>query len=623
MKFDFPNNPVPGSIFAPVGGPIYRFDAPVWVAISEPPATGVASEGGVDVRQYGVQITGPPGFRDTSVDPAGQFDNTAAINVALASGQPLYFPPGRYHICGKINCDSQTIYGAGRMQTIFDVGSDFNMAATMVIDTAATVASHQEGTNIHDIGIEFWQDPAAASIAQIIHYPPAIGATQEGTRAILDNILIGRAWDGLRFVGNYAFILQGVIQIGAFHTPFIFDGSLDYGFVNSIEVWPFGCENLTNLTSIFIANNPTSFINYMDGLSIDNLSFFEASLTFANPHPAGFVTGIQISNLHFNGNTGLLKVTGGGVVVSNLCLDVNGPGIEVNGPFDSTILTVGTGKYIHAGTPNYIVNHGGILNILGGYFLLDNVDDQIVCDSATGASRTYIYDISIHTPAPVALNKTLIRQSGAASGLFIDGLTVVASYTAPVTVPIIAIGFDTLFNSLDHINLKMWGSQTVSVALDPTGVRGFYNLPDVVFPITSTPKFFTTGNFAPTAQTVAGYYRLLGGMVQFNLYHKFTTNAYTTAAGGFSFVTNLPVFYAAGAPGLAAHGTTAIALGRYSKVTLPAGAALVAEVEYTNPVEIQPEQVLTGASWSQLGPGNLPASTADIEFMFSGFYAIR
>jgi hypothetical protein len=43
----------------------------------------------------------------------------------------------------------------------------------------------------------------------------------------------------------------------------------------------------------------------------------------------------------------------------------------------------------------------------------------------------------------------------------------------------------------------------VSINFDPAGVKGYYDLPDVVFPITATPKFATMGDFAPTANTVS------------------------------------------------------------------------------------------------------------------------
>jgi len=37
MPLNFPNNPTNGDVYAPPGGPIYRYDAPVWNVIGSVP----------------------------------------------------------------------------------------------------------------------------------------------------------------------------------------------------------------------------------------------------------------------------------------------------------------------------------------------------------------------------------------------------------------------------------------------------------------------------------------------------------------------------------------------------------------------------------------------------------
>jgi hypothetical protein len=601
---------------------VYRFDPPVWHAVTSDQDAGLFHF--VTPQMYGGQITGPAGFQATPVDPAGTFDNTDAINQACASGQPVYFPPGRYHVRDKINlAGGGIITGAGPLQAIIDVGSDFNMSAPFVVDMAPTSASVQEDAQLSDMGIQFYQNAAWTTLGQLIQYPAAIGCTQTGVRVMLEDITIGRGWDGLKFVGNKCVNGNGIINIGCFNTPFIFDGALDYSFINAIEVWPFGMEGAPNLSGIFNTCNPTSIINLYDGLMIDNLGFFEASLTINDPRSTGYVVGVQIGNLHFNGYTGLLKVLKGSLSVSNLSLDVNGPGIEVNGPYDSTLLTIGFAKF-NTNHPGFIVNHGGILNILGGVLYTEGIavagtDPVIAVDMATAPSRTYIYDLYWHPQATGGMHSTLITQSGSNVGLHIDGFTPGVAPFGPATAPIISIGTDTPYNHLDNVNLKVWGNSTVSVALDPTGVKGYYNLPDVEFQVTSTPTFATMGNFAPSSNVVQGKYRLLGDRVAFSFSDTFATNVYTTAAGGFWLSTNLPFSSV-----LASYGAIPVVLGSVSNVTFSTGAVLVAEIDGTaNPVRVQPARYASGVAWSQLGVSAIPPSTAGIMFHVSGSYPVR
>jgi hypothetical protein len=56
MGMNFPNSPTPGQIYAPPGGPVYRYDDPIWTAVA---GAGVPLEGvpeaPVDGTQYGRQ----------------------------------------------------------------------------------------------------------------------------------------------------------------------------------------------------------------------------------------------------------------------------------------------------------------------------------------------------------------------------------------------------------------------------------------------------------------------------------------------------------------------------------------------------------------------------------------
>ena len=576
-----------------------------------------------DIRYYGGKATGPAGIQATITDPTGTFDNTPAINAACASGVPIFFPPGRYHIRGHINCGTQhsgKLIGAGPWQTIFDVGSDFNLSAANIFDLASQ--GGQVAGQVSDIGIECYQNPANTLSSQLIQYPWAISGSAQGTRPIINNLYIGRCWKGLGFIGNYAPILQGIIQLGVFNTPFNFDGARDYLFINSIEVWPFGFGSATNLINIWNANLPTSIFGRIDGLMVNNIALFNANLIFHSDSgtPTSCAAADEISQLHLNG-LGTITVnescTNVGLLVTEQSSTSPVPMLNISGAFTSTFFYVGQWRGITSNTTvPLVVNHGGELGINGGYMYFAGAQTAVQVDSATSGGRTTIRNLTIHPNA--IISESTFTQTSASAALILSNIqNDVSGGTS--TAPVAAYGTDNASNYISGTNFTALGPGTVSLPTFSGTVAGWYNIPNSPFQMTLTPTFATMGTFVPTSNVNVGTYRMLGDRVAIDVGNTFTTNAYTGASGVFSLVTNLPFVLPTGSIAQ----PFPLILGTVGNVTWGTNSNLVAGLIYQNPMLIQIAVNTSATSAVALGTANILPSTSNILFRFAGDYPIK
>lgn len=125
----------------------------------------------------------------------------------------------------------------------------------------------------------------------------------------------------------------------------------------------------------------------------------------------------------------------------------------------------------------------------------------------------------------------------------------------------------------------------------------------------------TEGDFSPT-DTPTGVYMHRGDWVDFNLTDSVTTNAYTTASGSYSILTNIPVSVAGSV-------VQPVVNGPWANVTVGAG-SVPGGATITTSRSLVPYLLTTGsAAKTLLGTTNLPASTSGISFTFSGHYRVR
>lgn len=593
-----------------------------------------------DWRIWGVKIEAAGGYVPTPVDPAGTFDSTSAIQAALNTGFSIFAPPGRFHITDKLTCggNDQQISGAGRVYSIIDVGSDFNMSATAAFDPAPSSITNQVGCELHNIGFQFYQNTADTSPSQLIQYPWAISASSPPARIILDNVELARCWNGISLQNNFAPIMNGVMQLGCFNIPLYMDGSLDYSFINQMEVWPFGSEGSGNLLTVWRTSGPTStgptvYIGRSDGLTVNNFVGFFTNINITannldNP-------GLSFNTIHLNGTTGGVTVNSGALSIGNFEAEVNAPALIVQGPMPfatgahDTIVTVSHCKCLTSSTTGFIANHGGTLNILGGTLLAtQNNATALTADDSFGNSRTMVSNLIVNLGGSNIFSP-IIKQSGANAGLTLNHIQFTQDSGSPdgFTGTVVSVTTDNAFNHLSDIDASMWGNTAVTVNLGsgPGPVLGYYDLPDHTFNMTMTPHFLTAGDFAPANNTPIGYYWLRGNYVDFDIREGFDTNAYTTASGGFYWATNLPI------PNASAIALNVVQIAltptEISNFVLSSGYTQTAfglDIADASPsMAIYPEQAGSGHAWSQMGITNVPASTTGFFVSLHGRYRIK
>lgn len=172
-------------------------NTPVWVEgyytlndggegmfVFSPTDTTTADNGGTVI----VDAAGQRWFRSTQGEAVnivwfgtkgdGIFDNTTAINNAIATGKSVYMPRpvSQYYITGEITVATpgQIIYGDGKGATIIQVDSHFNLSANGVffVQTPGFIAP---GPQFRDFQVNCVQ-PDTSTFASLTNYPPVFFA---------------------------------------------------------------------------------------------------------------------------------------------------------------------------------------------------------------------------------------------------------------------------------------------------------------------------------------------------------------------------------------------------------------------------------------------------------------
>jgi len=561
-------------------------------------------------------------------DPTGVTDAAAAINACAASltnGQQtnVYLPPGTYRLNGPINLTKgQALQGSGRGTTILAVDQAFSPAATGVIVT--TPGGLDPGPEIRDLGITFAQPSTQSSRAAFQNlgtctsteggtgckYPPAIlGTGAPGGRVKVHNVRIAKAWDGISDGGtNTLFWLENV-EMSALNVGVKLGGARDFSHITQFHFWNFDIGATSPLYTGVYADGGTYAAQFggatgPNGVSVNGWSIWRARTTINDTQFWGSFTNVmldgngstleiannffvQIANVYATGyavgsNTNCqINVSAGRVQMANL----RGIGAAAGGDTATSFCLSGAGAVTLTG-PQFqsnaldgrsIKQTGGTLMVTGGIF-----------ESASG---TYTVPLVDQTGGSLHMVGNHFFHSGAG------------------TVTSISVGADSAENYLADNKTLNW-----PVVLGFSTNLGYYDLGDQLFSLTATPTFDTVGDFAPTGVSLAGGYFRRGSYVDFYFTSDFSTNAYTTAAGSFGFLTNMPVPVGGSQAGCQ--------VGVLANVTIAYHPGCNVGPSGSSNYIIFPK-VTSGGANTYFGTTEVPPSKAAVHFRIAGRYRAR
>jgi hypothetical protein len=254
-------------------------------------------------------------------DPTGIKDSTAALNAAIATGLPVYIPPGKFLIdlpagtpCPTIAA-GQTLFGSGSgaitstpASTII-ADQNFNLATTCT--GIITLAHDLNGSStLRDFGFNFYQpNSLTVTRADIVPYPPAVYA--DAGRYFITRIRFemptvcidgrGSAQNTQNAGSGGAFISD--IECGSFNYGLMLGsrppatnwGAKDGVHVKSWHQWPFGAGS--NLYNGVYADNVGECMNLGDveGLSAYNIGCFRQKVHLNSDAKNGWFSIVDLS----------------------------------------------------------------------------------------------------------------------------------------------------------------------------------------------------------------------------------------------------------------------------------------------------------------------------------------
>ena len=156
------------------------------------PAAAQISVTTADIRDWGCKVD--PGDFSTDSGPC--------ISKAWAARPDIYIPAGNWHLRSKIRCPQNgSMTTAGTYATIFTVGSPSNdfTSSDGVLQPGVPGLGHNCAV-VGGFRMVFYQPTAPASIADIVHYPPAILGDDIQRASFSGEIVIENAWDCVQSV---------------------------------------------------------------------------------------------------------------------------------------------------------------------------------------------------------------------------------------------------------------------------------------------------------------------------------------------------------------------------------------------------------------------------------------
>lgn len=250
---------------------------------------------------------------DFGVVADGVTDDTAAWNLALATGKVILFPEGSSVITGRLNMpaiEGAAIVGMGRDQCTFLISyATFDMATDAVIKFGAAYQG------VSKVGFTFVQ-PSTAVRASVKQYPPVINVNGH-SRGEISVLRIEAAYIGIRAQGNVGGLIIDDIQIGAFSQGLVIDGALDSVRINRYHFWPFGISGDADLFAVYSDGNTVSMdIGRCDDLNMSSILSFRGRMIFAD-HGSGVPFGVA-SDITLDSNYGRIEFGAGEMVMSNV-----------------------------------------------------------------------------------------------------------------------------------------------------------------------------------------------------------------------------------------------------------------------------------------------------------------
>lgn len=340
----------------------------------------------VNVRRFGVTLNGTT-------------DDTAAWNLALASGRNLYFPEGVSKITGKLNMpnvEGVSIRGAGRDQSQFWIDyTSFNMAASCVVECNAAYQG------IHDLCFHFVQ-PETSIRANVKQYPEAINLNGH-SRGELSCLRFEGAWVGIIAQGNCGGLVIDDIQMGALSQGLIVDGSLDSVRVNRYHFWPFGIGGGALFNNVYSDGNTVSAnFGRCDDLNMSSILSFRGRLVF-DDYGLGNSFGVA-SDITLDSDYGRIEFNSGEMTMSG----VYG---STAAPVDFIISMTGgelkiAGLALEAATD---LTTYAMVQVSGGVFMASDIMSTVVGTNTRAFRQTggVMKLVNGHFSAPPNVNRPL------------------------------------------------------------------------------------------------------------------------------------------------------------------------------------------------------------------------
>jgi hypothetical protein len=526
----------------------------------------------------------------------GTTDDTTAWRNTIATGKRINFPVGVSKITDKLTFQNgQIIQGSGRTKSYFKVDSaSFNMSATSVLQ----LGTAEPGAQLFDVGIQFVQVNQAVR-ASITAYPPAIDGSSI-PRFVLDRIRIEQAYDGIKATGNCGGAYIGFIEVGALRKGLEFNGALDFVHGCAWHFWPFGMPS-TLLNGVYLDGVTNAFTcGQCDGLEVSSISSFSASIVFTSavstPIP------LLIGKLQLDNDGATLSVAGGRISIGQCYTTKSGapvvPAIAVTNGFLS-INQLFTSHVQSA--PIASITSTGTLNINGGQFThtATNISWFTVsagqlnirnCNFAASASAFSAPHIAQSSTGGLTLKSNTWAGMGAGSGTAVSVTT------------------DLSTNDISDNDFKEW-TYTVPVPMS----AGNYGVNKTAIKAwTPTVIFGTLGDFSPSYTTREGFLQYEKNGIWFSCRLVFTTNAFTTASGGFK-VTGLPITASASLS------QSSFSVDRCSNIDLTTNYSFIDASITASSSDLVLNQSGDNVALAGLGITNIKPSITGIEFSICGF----
>lgn len=178
-------------------------------------------------------------YMDHDTREAGTTDDRDAIQKAVNTGRPVYFPkslaPYRV-IAGHVHCQtpSQILFGDGRFASEIRIEPEF--ADVVAAFGVFYVDGNGQSTEFWDLGVT-WEQPDTTNRALLTEYQPGIFA--QGVPGIrIYSCRFSKGWVGIDARDNAGQSYYDDLLIGCFHKNIMIDGSLDTFRIQNLHCWP-------------------------------------------------------------------------------------------------------------------------------------------------------------------------------------------------------------------------------------------------------------------------------------------------------------------------------------------------------------------------------------------------